>query len=750
MKDTCIFRRKFFLFLVFVFILTGSNFIIASAGTVDDKLAQIQKMYPNGSYFTVNGQPCTSHGSYGTCNNCELTHILQARHPEMYGKLTGQAWTCLAFAKFSFYYLFGHTASTNVKQVSLAEARPGDFVSFMDENGNEKHYAIIIDSKNKIVMDGNYSKLCVVTHYNSGPFIQYPRYEILRSLNYDKVNNSDTTKPTITNARVTNITKNGYTVTCTVSDNVGVTKVLMPTWTVNNGQDDLPPVDKWPKAAINGNTATYTVSRADHNNESGTYITDIYAYDAAGNESEYVRVSANLSNQLPTGEITYAGSTEKMISSYCVKGTAVDLDDKSKPVEIEIYELESNGKERFATSEKTDPTTHIFETAGIMPEEQGNKTIRVYALDCQTGEKVLLGTKNFHLKTIAKKIDISVDNVDVRCGETITLTITTDPVDAEEAFSVWYDKENAFVAPKIDGHTLEIKGLKKGKTTIEVIGEWASDSLTINVIDSVCSHKYTTVVEREATCNTTGLSYEQCSICGEKKEGSEKIIPTTGHVKNENSQFAGGIISYGNCVYASYSQDICLYCGAYFNKKVGEKYTNHMSYTRVIGQEATCSEEGYTYEKCNFCGIEKPDSRIAIPATGNHTYITVTLQEPTCDATGSVYEKCSACGIKKEGSDKEIPATGAHSFGDWVEIKHPTTVAEGIKLRTCSVCKKTEQATIAKLASTEQNAGDNQTDVPKTEKTGKSMKTVKIKLNARKEVTLKKEKQLKIQVKAIW
>ncbi len=471
---------------------------------------------------------------------------------------------------------------------------------------------------------------------------------------------NDTTKPTITNAKVTNITKNGYTVTCNVSDNVGVTKVLMPTWTVNNGQDDLPPVDKWPKAKISGNTVTYTVSIADHNNERGTYVTDIYAYDAAGNASEYVRVTVNLSNQLPTGEITYAGPNEKMISAYRVMGTAVDPDDKSKAVEVEIYELESNGRETFATSEKTDPSTHIFETAGIMPEKQGNKTIRVYALDCQTGEKVLLGTKSFYMKTVAKKIDIPLDNVNVQCGETHTLTIITDPVDADESFSVWYDKENAFIAPEINGHTLKIKGLKKGKTTIKLIGEWASDSLTVNVIDPICSHKYITVVEKKATCNTTGLSYEQCSICGEKKAGSEKTIP----------------------------------------------------------------------------------------ATGYHIYINVTTIEPTCGASGQQCEKCSVCGAIKEGSQSTIPATGMHRFGEWKIVKQATATEEGSKQRTCFVCGEIDTDVVAKLAVSMSDKIGGEKSLNEKAST-ETLKTVTVKLNKKKKVTLKKGQKLQVKIKGV-
>ena len=93
---------------------------------------------------------------------------------------------------------------------------------------------------------------------------------------------SDKTGPTITNAKVTNVDSTGYTVTCTVTDASGVNRVQFPTWTEKNGQDDL--LSNWevnPKASgtRNGNTFTFRVKTSDHNNESGTYNTHIYAYD---------------------------------------------------------------------------------------------------------------------------------------------------------------------------------------------------------------------------------------------------------------------------------------------------------------------------------------------------------------------------------------------------------------------------------------------------------------------------------------
>lgn len=100
----------------------------------------------------------------------------------------------------------------------------------------------------------------------------------------------DKEAPVISNVKVSNITTEGYDVSCTVTDNVGVNRVVFPTWTVLNGQDDL--AAAWwdvdhtaTRGTRNGDTWSFHVNIADHNNERGAYLTHIYAYDDAGNRS---------------------------------------------------------------------------------------------------------------------------------------------------------------------------------------------------------------------------------------------------------------------------------------------------------------------------------------------------------------------------------------------------------------------------------------------------------------------------------
>lgn len=139
--------------------------------------------------------------------------------------------------------------------------------------------------------------------------------------------NLDTELPVISNVQVTNVTTEGYDVSCTVTDNVGVNRVQFPTWTDANGQDDL--LSDWsinPKASgtRDGDTWTFHVSIADHNNERGKYITHIYAYDDAGNIQSNVNVASGVEVPVPNPTLTFDanGGTAEFDTKQAERGAA--------------------------------------------------------------------------------------------------------------------------------------------------------------------------------------------------------------------------------------------------------------------------------------------------------------------------------------------------------------------------------------------------------------------------------------------
>lgn len=141
----------------------------------------------------------------------------------------------------------------------------------------------------------------------------------------------DGVDPTISNVKITNITEDGYTVSCTVTDNEGVGRVRFPTWTANavngNDQDDI----EWYVFTENANaksiTAYHRVKTSDHKNESGVYLNHIYAADQSGNEICVGAPSVNVPiarDHIPTEIFTYNGST------YAIYDDAMSWTDADK------------------------------------------------------------------------------------------------------------------------------------------------------------------------------------------------------------------------------------------------------------------------------------------------------------------------------------------------------------------------------------------------------------------------------------
>ena len=116
---------------------------------------------------------------------------------------------------------------------------------------------------------------------------------------------------------VTELSASGYRVTAKINAPSGVSKVLMPTWTNANGQDDL----VWHQASVSGDTATFYVPSSAHKGESGTYTTHIYLYDKAGKlaplkgENVTVPASTSASSSLSICDVSI---TELSASGYRV------------------------------------------------------------------------------------------------------------------------------------------------------------------------------------------------------------------------------------------------------------------------------------------------------------------------------------------------------------------------------------------------------------------------------------------------
>lgn len=193
------------------------------------------------------------------------------------------------------------------------------------------------------------------------------------------VSAGDTTGPTISDAKVTNVDSTGYTVTCTVTDASGVNRVQFPTWTTKNDQDDL--LSDWevnPKASgtRNGNTFTFRVKTSDHNNESGEYHTDIYAYDNSyfGNRSGPTKLTVTV----PVPTVAVSGvSLNKSSLSFTGIGSAQTLTATISPSNATHKTISwSSSNEKVAVVENGKVTSKGIGTAIITAKSNNGLTAK--------------------------------------------------------------------------------------------------------------------------------------------------------------------------------------------------------------------------------------------------------------------------------------------------------------------------------------------------------------------------------------
>lgn len=165
-------------------------------------------------------------------------------------------------------YILNEAGSGYMNQIGfVADVVDGSIYALVGNNGTAKEVQYRASTTNYFYQ----------INHQSCPIIGYirPNYALLDQP-------ADTEAPRISDVTAAGHDSAGYTIFCTITDNVGVTNVVFPTWTEKYDQDDLQ--NPWPGyTSKDGNTYAFRVNISDHNNEHGVYITDIYAYDAAGN-----------------------------------------------------------------------------------------------------------------------------------------------------------------------------------------------------------------------------------------------------------------------------------------------------------------------------------------------------------------------------------------------------------------------------------------------------------------------------------
>ena len=258
---------------------------------------ELRKKFPNGKYWN---HPAGQDHYYqygiidqGKCNNpdgwtnspCNAHNGTTASFGKNDCNSFDRAQQCTGFARKLFFDYYG-TYATSVKiHTNINNLKPGDILRYKRGNsGGHDVWIIGINGDNITVAECNWGDRCIISWdrtFSKSSITVEKIYSAPRALTDGK----DLEPPVITEGYVdmSSISQNGYKIIARVTDNTGVEKVLFPTWTNKNGQDDI----IWKAGTYNAqiNAWEFWVKKSEHNNELDLYNTHIYAYDTSGNSS---------------------------------------------------------------------------------------------------------------------------------------------------------------------------------------------------------------------------------------------------------------------------------------------------------------------------------------------------------------------------------------------------------------------------------------------------------------------------------
>lgn len=185
-------------------------------------------------------------------------------------------------------------------------------------------------------------------------------------------------------------------------------------------------------------------------------------------------------------------------------------------------------------------------------------------------------------------------------------------------------------------------------------------------------------VTTQATCITNGKKCRTCANCGTvetetiQKSHALVTIPAQAATCTQNGTTGG---------------EKCSVCDTYTKTPTILSATGHNLDSWTIGQDATCTSDGYNKRSCSKCSYTETQP---ISATGHSMGTWTVGQNASCASAGYNKRSCSKC---SHTETQTIPATG-HTFGSWSLGQSATCSASGYNQRTCSKCYYVDKSTI--------------------------------------------------------
>ena len=645
----------------------------------------------SGIFININGAPYTTFATYSwgqyAYGREGCAWFASARVKELTGKgntiLSGWAWYNTQYSNYGFSRGSEPRAKALAcygNHVAVVEAVNGDTVT-VSQGG----MGGLSDAAHGYCVISTMSRAKLESQGGCGVFYGYVYLD------------ADNQGPVISNYRVSDVTKDGFKVSCTVTDNVGVAYVDFLVWPNENGDWDY----RKQRATLSGNTASCYVKTEEHHNYEGNYAVHLQAYDYAGNMTygQY--------------DWIYVDRTPPTISNYMVSDVTKDgfkvsctVNDNIgvSYVDFLVWPNENGDwdyrKQRATLSGNT-------ASCYVKTEEhhnyEGNYAVHLQAYDY--AGNMTYGQYDWIHVDRTPPIISDVEIVDISStGYTVKCKVT-DPEISRVQFPTWYENNNPFnsdfsweTSPSYSGK------LENGKYVFRVntsdynnqIGKYhthiyAWDKYgnksecysTETTIQEEHKHTYTSRITKQATCTTPGTILYTCT---DNDDSYEKTIPATGHRNKELRN-----VRQATCAREGYTGD--TYCKDCNTKLSSGKTIAKKAHTWDAGKitkQATCTVNGTKTYTCTSCKTTKTSS---IAATG-HTKELRNVKTATCahaGYTGDTY--CKKCN-KKLATGKTI-AQKAHTWNKGVVTTAATCTKQGVRTYTCTVCKGTRKAAIA-------------------------------------------------------
>ena len=526
------------------------------------------------------------------------------------------------------------------------------------------HYVAVrsVSSSGAVVMDPGYS----TTSLTNSDTIQY----------YKVTAKNDTTPPTISNYKVSNVSRDGFTVSCTVIDNIAISYVNFLVWPDANGNWN----NTIQRANISGNTASCYVKTSDHHNFEGNYAVHVQAYDAAGNMEYgqfawiYVDRTAPIISDVEVVDVSETGYTISCVvddehsgvnrvqfptwfgddnpyandgswqtSEFC-KGKLIngrytyrvnisDYRNRIGKYHTDIYAYDECGNQsKCYVTETTIQKMHKHEYTSSIKKAATCTTPGIMLYTCKDNddsyEKTIPATGHQH--TELRNVKSATCGQEGYTGDTYCKDCNTK--------------------------------LSSGKSIAKKTHTWDAGKIT-----------------KGATCSAAGVKTYICTVCKATKTES---IAATGHKHTELRN-----VKSATCVQEGYTGDtFCKDCNTKLSSGKSIAKKAHTWDAGKITQKATCIEKGVKTFTCTVCQTTKTEE---IPATGHGNRITKFAKNASCKTegyTGDIY--CQDCGILLE--EGEVIQKTEHAWNDGKVTQDAACTEKGVKTYTCTVCQATK------------------------------------------------------------